>query len=86
MPVIRTELQERLFQDSLNLTLHTFSFVTSLRGFLSFFSFTTLTFLAFFFLAESSSLSSPSSLLSLAEALLSYLLDAGEEKKKKEKR
>lgn len=49
-------------------------FLTSLRGFLSFFSFTTLAFLAFFF-ALSSSLSSPSSLLSLAEALLSYLIE-----------
>lgn len=53
--------------------------LTSLRGFLSFFSFTTLAFLTFFFLELSSSLSPPSSLLSLAEALLSYLIVRGGE-------
>lgn len=49
---------------------HSLSFLTSfLRGFLSF---TNLAFLAGFFF-RSSSLSPPSALLSLAEALLSYL-------------
>lgn len=47
---------------------------TSLRGFLSFFSFTPLPFGgSFLVFGLSLALSSPSSLLSLAEALLSYL-------------
>lgn len=59
--------------------------LTSLRGFLSFLSLTTLAFLAFFFFLLSSSLSSPPSLLLLSEALLSYLTDgSGETRQKRE--
>ena len=70
----KTFLTESSLQPDIS-PMSSFCWLTSFRGFLSFFSLTGLGFFAFFFFALSSSLSSPSSLLSLAEAFLSYLID-----------